>query len=67
MKTLNRILVVGWLAVNGMLAAAESRKPPMVGTNEQGISLSIRGTNSVVMVGDEIPIEFLITNRGTND
>ena len=67
MKTINRILVVGWLTAIGMLVAAESAKPPMVDTNEQGISLSIRCTNSVVKVGDEIPIEFLITNRGTND
>jgi hypothetical protein len=38
----------------------------MVGTNEMGISLSIRCTNAVWKVGDEIPIEFLITNHGAN-
>jgi hypothetical protein len=31
------------------------------------LSLTIRCTNSVLKVGDEIPIEFIITNRGTND
>jgi hypothetical protein len=67
MKTISRILVLGWLAVNGMLVAAESGNPPMVGTNEQGISLSIRCTNAVVKMGDEISIEFLITNHGADD
>ena len=63
MKTINRILALGWLAANGMLVAAESGNPPMVGTNAQGISLSIRCTNAVVKVGDEIPIEFIINNH----
>jgi hypothetical protein len=31
------------------------------------LSLSIRCTNDVVKAGDEIDIEFRITNRGTND
>jgi len=31
------------------------------------LSLSIRCTNEVVKAGDEIDIEFKITNRGTND
>ena len=31
------------------------------------LSLSIRCTNDVVKAGDEIPIEFRITNRGWND
>ena len=31
------------------------------------LSLSIRCTNDVVKAGDEIPIEFKITNRGWND
>jgi hypothetical protein len=30
------------------------------------LSLSIRCTNNVLKAGDEIPIEFIITNRGTN-
>jgi hypothetical protein len=67
MKTISGILVLGWLAVNGMLVAAESGNPPMVGTNAQGISLSIRCTNAVVKVGDEIPIEFIISNHGMAD
>ena len=67
MKAIARTLILAWLAANGTLLAAESGKPPMVGTNGQGISLSIRCTNTVLKVGDEIPIEFLITNNGTND
>src|ERR1035441_6290275 len=67
MKTISRILVLGWVAVNGVLGAAGSGNPPMGGTNEQGISLSIRCTNAVVKVGDEIPIEFIISNHGTAD
>lgn len=31
------------------------------------LSLTIRCTNEAVNVGDEIPVEFEITNRGTND
>ena len=31
------------------------------------LSLSIRCTNTVLAAGDEIPIEFIITNQGTND
>lgn len=31
------------------------------------LTLTIKCTNSLVKVGDEISIEFLITNRGTND
>ena len=68
MKTVTRTFILGWLAASGTLRAAESGKPPpMVGTNEQGISLSIRCTNAVLKVGDEIAIEFLITNNGTDD
>jgi hypothetical protein len=36
-------------------------------TNPPVLSLSIRCTNEVVKAGDEIDIEFKITNRGTND
>src|ERR1039457_6846636 len=68
MKTVTRTFILGWLAASGTLRAAESGKPPpMVGTNEQGISLSIRCTKAVLKVGDEIAIEFLITNNGTDD
>jgi len=35
--------------------------------NESGISLEIRCTNSVLKVGDEIPIEFIIRNHGKED
>jgi hypothetical protein len=69
-KNVKRRLAAGlilWLGASGTILAAESAKPPMVGTNEQGISLSIRCTNAVVKVGDEISIEFLITNHGTDD
>ena len=31
------------------------------------VSLNIRCTNEVLKAGDEIPIEFIITNRGPND
>ena len=31
------------------------------------LSLTIRCANTVLKVGDEIPIEFLISNRGTSD
>jgi len=36
-------------------------------TNPPVLSLAIRCTNDVVKAGDEIAIEFRITNRGTND
>lgn len=36
-------------------------------TNSLVLSLTLRCTNSDLKVGDEIPVEFIITNRGTND
>src|ERR1039458_9612115 len=59
--------LIAWLTVNAALLAAESAKPPMVGANAQGISLSIRCTSTVVKVGDEIPIEFILSNHGRAD
>jgi protocatechuate 3,4-dioxygenase beta subunit len=35
--------------------------------NAMGISLEIRCTNQVLKAGDEIPIEFIISNLGTED
>ncbi|MGD1085162.1 MAG: HEAT repeat domain-containing protein, partial [Verrucomicrobiota bacterium] len=35
--------------------------------NPSGIMLEIRCTNEVLKVGDEIPIEFIISNHGTKD
>lgn len=37
------------------------------GTDAPVLSLAIRCTNDIVKAGDEISIEFRITNRGTND
>lgn len=35
--------------------------------NTSGISLEIRCTNQVIKAGDEIPVEFIISNLGTED
>ncbi|MGD0413601.1 MAG: secretin N-terminal domain-containing protein, partial [Verrucomicrobiota bacterium] len=35
--------------------------------NPSGLSLEIRCTNEVLKVGDEIPIEFIISNHGTEE
>ena len=35
--------------------------------NPSGLSLEIRCANTDLKVGDEIPIEFIISNHGTND
>ena len=35
--------------------------------NARGISLEIRCTNQVLKAGDEVPIEFIISNLGTED
>jgi len=35
--------------------------------NPSGLSLEIRCTNEVLKVGDEIPIEFILSNHGTED
>jgi hypothetical protein len=46
---------------------AEAFDSPATVTDAPLLSLIIRCTNAVVKAGDEIPIEFRITNRGTND
>lgn len=43
------------------VSAAESYEPS---TNFQGLTLDIRCTNLVLKLGDEIPIEFVISNGG---
>jgi ankyrin repeat protein len=56
------------LARVGISAFPETRSPfRETNTALPVLSLSIRCTNDVVKVGDEIAIEFRITNRGTND
>jgi hypothetical protein len=47
--------------------AANAADNPATGTDAPVLSLSIRSTNDVVKVGDEIPIQFIISNRGTVD
>jgi len=60
------LLAIGLLAGASLRAAGLSgadvtnRVPPV-------LSLAIRCTNEVLQAGDEIPIEFIITNQGTND
>lgn len=40
---------------------------PCLGANESNVGLAIRCTNLNLRAGDEIPIEFIITNRGDSD
>src|SRR5262245_42267222 len=65
------------LAVGGMLPAVKSAAAPATNvlssirfaTNAfpPVLSLAIRCTNAVLKAGDEISIEFRVTNRGSND
>jgi hypothetical protein len=49
---------------NAAAGTFNSSKPA---ANPSGLSLVIRCTNEVLKVGDEIPIEFIISNHGTED
>jgi hypothetical protein len=55
------------LARAGISAFPETHSTLPETTVAPVLSLSIRCTNDVVKAGDEIDIEFKITNRGTND
>ncbi|HEX5397415.1 MAG TPA: ankyrin repeat domain-containing protein, partial [Verrucomicrobiae bacterium] len=56
------------LARAGISAFPETRSPSReTNTALPELALSIRCTNELVQAGDEIAIEFRITNRGTND
>jgi beta-lactamase regulating signal transducer with metallopeptidase domain/HEAT repeat protein len=50
--------------INASPASVNSSKPA---ANPPGLSLVIRCTNDVLKVGDEIPIEFIVSNHGTED
>jgi hypothetical protein len=54
-------------ATNQTNTAAGPVNSPKSAVNPSGISLTIRCANDVLRVGDEIPIEFIITNYGTGD
>ena len=47
--------------------AADAADNSATGTDAPVLSLSIRCTNNVVKAGNEIPIQFIISNRGTVD
>ena len=57
------------LARAGVSAFPETRSPfrELTNTALPALALTIRCTNEVVKAGDEIDIEFRITNTGTND
>jgi HEAT repeat protein len=48
-------------------AAAGAIESPKPATNSLGISLTIRCTNDVYKAGDEIPVEFVISNGGPTE
>jgi beta-lactamase regulating signal transducer with metallopeptidase domain/HEAT repeat protein/peroxiredoxin len=48
-------------------AHGSSANPSKLATNSLGLSLEIRCTNEVVKVGDEISIQFTLSNHGTKD
>jgi len=55
------------LARMGVSPFPKKSEPEAVNPSPPVLSLAIRCTNEVVKAGDEISIEFHITNRGTND
>jgi hypothetical protein len=50
--------------VNAASGPVNSTKPA---ANPSGVALEIRCTTNVFKVGDEIPIEFILSNHGTKD
>ena len=59
-------LVVIFLAVF-VFQITEAADNPATEADRTMLSLAIRCTNEIVKVGDEIPIQFIISNRGTVD
>ncbi len=69
-KMKSKNLIVGALVCCVLLSRVTSRAATNDSSgiiNNPMLSLSICCTNEVVKAGDEIPVEFRITNRGTND
>jgi hypothetical protein len=60
-------VVVALLLADLISTAATAEAQQADKTTAPVLSLSIRCTNDVVKSGDEIPVEFRITNQGTND
>ncbi len=61
-STLAALLLIGFaVQVAGAVDGSTT------GTDAPVLSLAIRCTNEIVKVGDEIPIQFVISNRGTVD
>jgi hypothetical protein len=58
------LMLVSLLDLQSGMAQAQNTPPA---SNPSGISLVIHAPTNVVKVGDEIPIEFIISNRGTED
>jgi beta-lactamase regulating signal transducer with metallopeptidase domain/HEAT repeat protein len=54
-------------AIRNPQSAAGPLNSSTPAANPSGLSLVIRGRTNVVHVGDEIPIEFIISNHGTED
>lgn len=60
-------LIIFCLLLAVLARGAESSQTSETNSVPPVFSLTLRCTNSILKVGDEIPIEFIITNRGTND
>lgn len=61
------IACAGSVVVCLALGNARAEDHSAMETVTSTLSLTLRCTNATVKAGDEIPIEFQITNRGTND
>ena len=66
-KIQNNLWLVATFLIVCLFQIVEAADSPTTGIEAPVLSLAIRCTNEVVKAGDEIDIEFRITNRGTND
>jgi hypothetical protein len=66
-KIKNNLCLVATFLIVCVFQIIEAADSLTTGTDAPVLSLAIRCTNAVVKAGDEIDIEFRITNRGTTD